>query len=98
MWILQLNNMRFDLLDLIPVARAETKEELEEFVESQTVGVYQDGPYGKCFKKNGPLEWYNPPVEQIGQPYLNAGTENDWAERARVDFRERVLPIPEIPV
>lgn len=101
MWILQLNDMRSeDLSKMTPIARAETKEELEEFVKREMVEPYQTVGYGdftKCFKEGGLLEWFNPPVEQIAQPYVNVSDEETWAERARVDFRERVLSIPEIP-
>lgn len=98
MWILQLNDMRDENPSVLkPVARAETKEELEEFVNREMVEPYQDGGHGKCFKEGGLLEWCNPPVEQISQPYINVQDEETWAERARVDFRERVLSIPEIP-
>ena len=97
MWILQLNDMRDEVISLKPVARAETKEELEAFVKSETVDPYQDEEYGKVFKKDGPLEWHNPPVEQIGQFYINVQDEETWAERARVDFKDRVLSIPEVP-
>lgn len=97
MWILQLNDMREKADFVKPVVRAETKEELEALIERETIDTYQDGEYGKCFKEGSLLEWCNPPVEQIGQPYLNVQDEEIWAERARVDFRDRILTIPEIP-
>lgn len=61
MWLLQLNPVtdRFERLDL--VARADSKEALDEFLKAQTVETYMDGQFRKNFKKDGPLEWYNPP-------------------------------------
>ena len=102
MWILQLNDMRAkDVLSLTSVARAETKEELEAFVKQETVDPYQTTGYGdftKCFKEGGPLEWFNPAIKGHDvQSYINAGDAETWAERARIDFNDRVMSIPGIP-
>ena len=97
MWILQLNDIRESPDIVKPIVRAETKEDLKEFVKGEMVDPYQDGEYGKMFKRGSILEWFNPPVSQVSQAYVNVQDEETWAERARVDFRDRVLSIPEIP-
>lgn len=81
-WVVLLNDMRSANFENVqPVACAETREELEAFVEGQRVKVYQDdggGPgkcghygtsayWGKSFCKGGPLEWFNPPYDD---PYV----------------------------
>lgn len=71
MFILFLNDMRCNTEHCSPVARAESVEDLARFLESERVEPYDDisgsqfhsggHTYRKCFRKGGPLEWYNPP-------------------------------------
>lgn len=62
MWILQLNDMRSHKIEMsTTVCRAETKEELETFLERERVDSYKDDMWSKGYRKGGPLEWYNPP-------------------------------------
>lgn len=100
MYVLCMNDMRHPKFEeLVPVARAETKEELQALIEKHTAPEpwYDEGPnaysithkYGKCFKA-GPLEWYNLSTALI----QNAGSEDEWAADARESFRENVLSIP----
>ena len=97
MWVLQLNDMRSSKIEILnSVARAKTKEELEAFIERESVETYRDERWGKTFKKDGPLEWYNRPSLSKNN-FVDVGDEETWAERARVDFQEMVLAIPEIP-
>jgi hypothetical protein len=72
MFILYLNNMRDCKIEMLqPVAWAETKEQLLQFLEAQKVEPYSDREmeetYGttwsKTFRKGGPLEWHNPPYD-----------------------------------
>ena len=75
-WVVLLNDMRSaNYENLGPCGCAETRQELEKFVQGQRVETYQDddGRPGKCghcgtseyweksFRKGGPLEWFNPP-------------------------------------
>lgn len=60
MFVLHLNDMRFPNVEkTVPVCKAETEAELQEFIKRETVQPYSDGRWGKCFRKDGPLEWYN---------------------------------------
>jgi len=97
MWVLQLNDMRKAPETLTAIARAETKEELESFVEGQTVETYQEEGLAKVFKKGGPLEYFNPPIPgQVHDPhFLNVGDADLWAERAKNDFELQIMSLPE---
>lgn len=98
MWILQLNDMRDENPSVLKsVARAETKEELADLIQREQVDPYEEEEHGKVFKKEGLLEWFNPPV-LAEQYFVNVGDEETWAKRARVDFNDRVMSIPEVPV
>lgn len=46
--------------------------------------------WAKVFRRGGPLEWYNPP--RPGS-VIDVGSEEDWAEVARSNFRNCVLSI-----
>lgn len=60
MWLLYLNDMRSSNVENVNlVANAETEEEIKSFLERERVEHYVDGQWGKCFRKDGPLEWYN---------------------------------------
>jgi hypothetical protein len=61
-WILQLNDMRDARVEwMTPVCCADSREELEAFVEREKVEPYKDGTWGKSFRQGGPLEWFNQP-------------------------------------
>lgn len=95
MFVLELNDMRSSKIEhLNPVARAESKEALLAFMEVEKVEPYKDGQWGKCFKKGGWLEWYNPPY--CGESIVDVGTEEIWAENAIADYKAKILPIFEI--
>ena len=97
MWVLQLKDMRNTRVGdpASPIARAETKEELEKFVERETVIMYYEEVYGKTFGKDSPLEWYIRPGKDNDHEYINAGDADLWAERARADFEAQVMSLPE---
>jgi len=99
MWILLLNDMRAttNIENLEPVCKAETREELESFLQRETVPGYFDGQWGKNFKKGGPLEWYNPPFSG-DQHFVNVGTKDDWMRRAGESYDRKIgmLPYPTI--
>ena len=100
MWILQLNPMTASAEDVVPVVRAETREQLEMFMAGEIVGPYQDGQWSKCFKQGGRLEWFNPPFGDqafINVPcFVDIGTEEDWAARARERFQQIQFDIPSV--
>lgn len=97
MWVLQLKDMRNARIEnpASPVARAETREELEKLVERETVDMYYEDVYGKVFKKGSPLEWFCKPGKDNDYHYINAGDADLWAERARADFEAQVMSLPE---
>lgn len=41
----------------------------------------------KVFRKDGPLEWYNEPIPGFGQGIFDIGTEEDWVQQTREDYR-----------
>lgn len=100
MWILQLNDMRSPKIERHTIiCKAETKEELEEFLIHEQVEPYQDGQWGKCYRKDGPLEWYNPPFGGSMPVHLiDIGTEDSWAEDARLAYGECVSRVPDAPI
>lgn len=44
----------------------EQKEPLEQLLERERVETYRDNTWNKCFRKDGPLEWFNPPDRDTG--------------------------------
>lgn len=105
MWILRLNDMRWaHVEDLATIARAETKEELRAFVDRERVPAYLDegvnsyGPtkFHKCFRKGGPLEWYNDLSPIASDSFVNMGTEDEAVSRARAQYRDYVSNIPAV--
>ena len=108
MWILMLNNMQDQTENRTPIARAETKEQLVNFVNNQKVDVYMDvghnmfngnpdHQYRKCFRKDGPLEWFNPPVnEDDDSCYVDVGTFEEWMQKAEAHWNEQIMSISSI--
>lgn len=100
MFILYLNPMQASNIEnCVPVYRAETREELERFVESEKVEPYKDGPWHKTFRQGGPLEWYNPPDPEpvFFESYKNVGTLAEWMAETEQNWRRmlyQVLPAP----
>ena len=95
-FVLRLNNMREAKCEVLTaVCRAESREALEAYVRSEMAeSQYVDGHWHKTFKAGGPLEWYNPPAmhwEVADDFFVDAGTEDDWANRARREYQERVM-------
>jgi hypothetical protein len=74
LYLLVLNDMRSDKIEYSKIAAAATTmETLENFIKEQTVEPYKNEGWGKYYKKDGPLEWYNTPFESFGQ-----GIKEDW--------------------
>lgn len=105
-WLLQMNHMRGRTEDMVYICYAETKEELVELLEKERVETYQtEGEnlysglktkWTKVFRKGGPLEWMNPPGENRQDNFIDIGTEEDWENRARLDYNNLLMSIPAI--
>jgi len=97
MFILILNDMRSSNIEIVrPVLRAETREQLEKVLASEAVDYYNEGGWGKKYRKDGPLEWYNPPFEDN---YIrDMGTSDDWARDAECDYNTTVMSLPEATI
>lgn len=75
MWLLCLNNMQAPKSEILaPVARGESREALVNFLKQEKVEGYQDGNWGKTYRKGGPLEWYNPPYGNPEKHFIRVGT------------------------
>jgi len=111
MYILFLNDMRCNTEQNSPVARAETIEELARFVESERVEPYKENmgsifhegehTYSKCFRKFGPLEWFNyPSGDSFYYPEVSdVGTLESHIQKVIEKWNRDVLSIPSpIPV
>ena len=103
MFVLQLNPMRSNAENVVPVVRAETEQRLRDFLANETVESYVDEgsahPWHKAFRKGGPLEWYNPPNENMEvwvgvQAIADIGSREDWARRAELEYEETIARIP----
>lgn len=78
------------------MARAETVEELTQWLESETVEPYRDGQWSKAFRQGGPLEWYNPPDgDDFYFPTIqDVRTRADWMQEASADWDKMLSDIP----
>lgn len=96
MWVLLLNDMRSSKIEILcPVVRAETKQELLDFLAREKVPAYRDDGWSKNYRQGGPLEWFNPPWGiNRDEEFQDVGTEDDWAEGARRRFQDQVLSLP----
>ena len=97
MFVLQLNPMTSNAENVVPICRAETEQQLLDLLEREAVEPYiTDDRWHKVFRKDGPLEWYNPPgpdgTAWIGVPaIIDAGTEDDWAQNGRRLYQRNVI-------
>lgn len=95
-YVLFLNDMRFARFeDTEPVAQAEVREELEQFLERERVPNYMDGSWEKCYRQGGPLEWYNPPSDGV-HGIKQVETPDEAAESARQARAEILSNIPQV--
>jgi hypothetical protein len=105
MYILQLNPITSNAEHVVPVARAETREELLALLQREKVEPYREPAdshrWYKVYRKGGPLEWYNDPGPMM-QPWigvdaiLDIGTRDDWARSAAERYDRAVFEIPEV--
>ena len=61
-YILYLNDMRAPQVELLTHICCGSEDELHAFLERESVDYYHDGQWGKSYRKDGPLEWYNQPL------------------------------------
>jgi hypothetical protein len=107
MWILSLNDMRCNSEHHQTVARAETKEQLLAFLQTETVEPYMDEAYNqfcesnnykyrKYFRKSGPLEWFNQADESnpFFRTFTNMGTLEDYLQSATNQWNTLLAKIP----
>lgn len=88
MFILQLNDMRDPKIEMMTlVACATSSEQLLELMTSESVETYQDGQWGKTFRKDGPLEWYNRPTDPL-MGIVDIGSVEDWQRAATEKYEE----------
>lgn len=83
MFVLRLNRMAGKSEYSDPAARAETREDLEAFLQREQVEPYYDGHWHKTFRAGGPLEWFNPPewnTERCG--IFDMGTREQFLEKS----------------
>lgn len=108
-WALSLNPMRGRTEERRPVARAATKDALEEYIVRERVPEYSDVgdnsnfpgepyTYKKVFRKGGPLEWYNFPLqpEPAGNHFQEIPSEAMWVENARAEWQQQVGCLPDV--
>lgn len=100
MWVLALNDMRSPKGETLDhIVKAETKEALVAFLESEKVEIYYDGPWAKSYRAGGLLEWKNPSVNK-NQGIYNIGTRNEWMQKAAIEagelFDKDIAPLPTI--
>lgn len=87
MWFLQLNDMRSPKVERLSlVAYSEHRDALLKFLDDQMSEPYVDGHWRKVYRQGGPLEWFNPPFDLV-ESVVDAGTEEDFAERGREHYR-----------
>jgi len=88
------------------VCRAETKEALKAFIEREKVEGYSDGEaensfnrkWGKSFRKGGPLEWFNPPLDfQEGAHFVRVMTLEETLQRTRENYQEQFRELEMLP-
>lgn len=87
MFVLQLNPMQSNAENVVPVFRAESREELMALLQGEQVEPYTtDNQWRKCFRQGGPLEWFNYPdggYAWIDVPAIvDIGTREDWMRQA----------------
>ena len=98
MFVLILNDMRSSQIEIVnPRFRAETKRELEAFLESEEVEKYTtDNRWAKSYRQGGPLEWYNHPFS-MDEYIVDVGTEESWAANARANYSAQIMNLPTVP-
>lgn len=99
MFVLYLNDMRSaHIEDRSPAAWAETREALERLIEAEKVDGYNDGRWGKSFRRGGPLEWFNGAIffdGELGHGIRDVGTLEQAIENTVRSWKEFRATVPE---
>ncbi len=108
-WALALNPIRGQAEERTPVARADTREALERFLEREKVEPYdnigdninfpgQPYTYRKVFRKDGPLEWFNWPMqsEPVGNHFQEVPSEEFWMNTAQQEWENKIGRLPHV--
>jgi len=101
MFVLFLNDMRFPNIEMTTcAARSKEKGELERLLESERVEPYTDEVegvggaagrrWGKIFRKDGPLEWFNEPFPSFGQGVFEIDVETPFTPEELRELRSNV--------
>ncbi len=62
------------------------KPKLIERYNNEYTGTYLEDGYSKSFKKNGPLEWYNPIWSFDELDSFGHGLREEWIDSTNVDY------------
>lgn len=99
MFVLRLNDMRASQIEILSdVCISDNKKDLTEFIKKEKTKPYQeengDRVWSKSFKKEGPLEWYNLPIDD--SCYLEIATEDAFVEAKRKEYQNFINSIPKL--
>ena len=96
MFVLQLNPMTSNAEMVQPIAVAETREALENYLKSERVEPYQtDGRWNKVFRQGGPLEWFND-TAFFDEKIVDIGTADEWAQKVRDQYDQLVARLIQV--
>lgn len=101
-WVLALADLRQGTGRSVPVARAETKEQLIRFLELEECDAYTEQvrvlgslpdvagtvEVVKEYRKGGPLEWYAPPHTTMAPYFMEVGTKDEYVAKVISDRRD----------
>ena len=62
------------------------KDRLISFYEGEITESYNDDRFRKVFKKNGPLEWFNPVWSFEGLDSFGHGLMEDWVDASNIQY------------
>ena len=98
-YVLVLNDMRASQIEaVLPRAWSSSREDLERFMVNERVESYIDADgdqrWCKSFRKGGPLEWCNPPPDDLSR----TGFHGEGIRPIRADVIDGVPMYPAAPV
>lgn len=62
------------------------KNKLIDAYNNEATDSYKDDYYHKVFKKNGPLEWYNPLWTLDGLDSFGHGLREEWIDSSNINY------------
>jgi hypothetical protein len=110
MFVLKMQLIASDRVELSDICRASSKELLEGLVRDSACSPYDDAPPSdwkapamaqgvttvrKYFKKGSLLEWCELPGAK-DRHIVPVGTEDDWAQAARTRWQAQVGSLPSV--